>query len=130
MSGTVIFIVAALYAMALFALAFWAKSPRMQNNGAPRYSNRLRFIAYNLALAVFCTSWTFYGAVGTAVAEGWNYLPIYLGPILLFGFATPFLERLIEAVKFENATSISHFIGSRFSNSRGIAALVTILALL
>ena len=131
MPGSVIFIVAGLYAMLLFALAYWANGLR---NGhiikQRRYSNRFRFIAYNLALAVYCTSWTFYGAVGSAVTDGWNYLPIYIGPILLTMFATPFLERLIEVVKFENATSISHFISSRFSNSRGVAALVTILALL
>ena len=44
---------------------------------------RLRHVTYTLALGVYCSSWTFYGAVGSAMREGWNYLPIYAAPILL-----------------------------------------------
>ncbi|MEL8056801.1 MAG: hypothetical protein AAGK66_11635, partial [Pseudomonadota bacterium] len=32
-------------------------------------------IIYALAIAVYCTSWTFFGAVGTAASSGWDYLP-------------------------------------------------------
>ncbi len=130
MPGATVFIVAALYASLLFILANWAKERGNLTGARAILSPRSRVYAFSLALAVYCTSWTFFGAVGSAVAEGWPYLPIYLGPILLFIFGISFLERLIEAVKQEGATSISHFIGSRFSNSRGVAALVTILALL
>ena len=45
---------------------------------------RLRPYIYGLALGVYCTSWTFFGAVGTAVRDGWAYLPIYVGPSLVF----------------------------------------------
>src|SRR3954454_17368900 len=31
---------------------------------------------YSLALCVYCTSWTFYGAVGRAASSGWDFLPI------------------------------------------------------
>jgi Na+/proline symporter/signal transduction histidine kinase/CheY-like chemotaxis protein len=130
MPGATIFIVAGLYASLLFVLANWAKEKGKTSDISLFFSQRSRTIAYSLALAVYCTSWTFFGAVGTAFAEGWPYLPIYLGPILVFTFGIGFIERLIEAVKQEGATSISHFIGSRFSNSRGVAALVTLLALL
>ena len=118
-------VVALAYAIALFAFAAWTErrgdSPSMQ---------RLRPAAYALAIAVYCTTWTYYGAVGSAVADGWSYLPIYLGPILVFLFGHRFLRRLIEAVKTDGATSLSDFIGGRFGNSRGVAALVTLLALL
>ncbi len=129
MAGLTVSIVAALYASLLFVLANWAKGRGAANSTNP-FSPMVRYWAYSLAWAVFCTSWTFFGAVGTAVAEGWTYLPIYLGPILLFLFGGSFIERLIEAVKAEGATSISHFIGSRFSNSRGVAALITLLSLI
>jgi Na+/proline symporter/signal transduction histidine kinase/CheY-like chemotaxis protein len=117
--------VALIYAMALFAFASWA-------NGAGNdvVKQRLRPSAYALAIAVYCTSWTFYGAVGSAVSNGWSYLPIYLGPILVFGFAPGFLRRLVDAVKADGANSISDFIGGRFGSSRGVAALVTTLALM
>lgn len=117
--------VALLYAFALFVFAYWAEGDKQ-----PKLKRRMRPPAYALALAVYCTSWTYYGAVGSAVADGWSYLPIYLGPILVFIFAHPFLRRLIDAVKADGANSISEFIGGRFSNSQGVAALVTILALL
>lgn len=125
MSGAIVFIVAGLYACFLFYIAHWAKA---RDGG--QLSSKTRFFAYSFALGVYCTSWTFFGAVGSAYSQGWPYLPIYLGPILLFLFGYRFLERLIEAVKLEGATSISHFIGSRYSNSRGVAALVTIAAAL
>lgn len=116
--------VAIFYALALFAFAHWA-----ENTTRSRLKQRIRLPAYALALAVYCTSWTYYGAVGTAVADGWSYLPIYLGPILVFGLGHRFLKRLVEAVKVDGANSISEFIGGRFSNSQGVAALVTVLAL-
>ena len=117
--------VALAYALALFAFAAWT-----EQRGESRALQRMRPGAYALALAVYCTSWTYYGAVGTAVADGWSYLPVYLGPILVFAFGHGFLRRLIEAFKADGATSLSDFIGGRFGNSRGVAALVTLLALL
>lgn len=117
--------VALAYALALFAFASWA-----DGSGNAAAKRRLRPSAYALAIAVYCTSWTYYGAVGSAVADGWSYLPIYLGPILVFLFAHRFLRRLVEAVKADGAHSISDFIGGRFGSSRGVAALVTLLALL
>ena len=43
------------------------------------YKRRLaRTHIYGLSLAVYFTSWTFYGAVGRATQEGLAFLPIYL----------------------------------------------------
>jgi Na+/proline symporter/signal transduction histidine kinase/CheY-like chemotaxis protein len=125
MLGALPLAVVIVYALCLFAFASWAEGH--SNAGLKR---RLRAPAYALALAVYCTSWTYYGAVGSAVADGWSYLPIYLGPILVFVFAHPFLRKLIDAVKSDGANSISEFIGGRFGKSQGVAALVTLLALL
>ncbi|MEN9873897.1 MAG: hypothetical protein RL186_794, partial [Pseudomonadota bacterium] len=114
-----------LYAGLLFAFASWAEG---KSSDALKAS--LRRPAYALALGVYCTTWTYYGAVGSAVAEGWSYLPIYLGPILVFVLGRSFLIRMIDAVKADGASSISEFIGGRFGSSRSVAALVTLLALL
>ncbi|HQV02250.1 MULTISPECIES: PAS-domain containing protein [unclassified Novosphingobium] len=89
-----------------------------------------RHLAYTLALGVYCSSWTFYGAVGSAVRDGWNYLPIYLAPILFLLFAPRFIERLSEAVAMERATTVSDFIAARFGHDVGVARLVTMIALL
>ena len=82
------------YAALLFVCASWA-----EGRGGQSLKARLRRPAYVLALGVYCTSWTFYGAVGSAVADGWAYVPIYLGPILVFVFGRQFLVRMVDAVK-------------------------------
>ena len=92
-------------------------------------ASRWRIHAYGLALAVYCTSWTYFGAVGSAATGGWDYLPIYVGPMLLMALGGPFLRRLHLAVHQDGATSISDFIGSRFGKSRTVAALVTLILL-
>ena len=125
MLGALPLAVVIVYALCLFAFASWAEGHSNAN-----LKRRLRAPAYALALAVYCTSWTYYGAVGSAVADGWSYLPIYLGPILVFVFGHSFLRKLIDAVKSDGANSISEFIGGRFGKSQGVAALVTIFALL
>ncbi|MDJ0276484.1 PAS-domain containing protein, partial [Sphingomonas sp. 2R-10] len=121
MNGLLLFVVAIGYAAALFAVA-WG----VRRRGVPARDRR---IVYTLGLAVYCSSWTFNGAVGSAVADGWAYLPIYLGPILLFVAGRRLLVRLVGAVQADGATSIADFIGGRFSRSRGVAALVTLIAL-
>ncbi len=108
----------------LFLLAGWAERRRDQF-ARPRF----RRPAYALALAVYCTSWTFFGAVGTAAADGWSFLPITLGPILVWMLAPGLILRLVRAVQADGATSIADFIGGRFNKSRAVAALVTQLAL-
>ena len=116
-------LVSVLYVFALFAIAYYG-------DRRPLYPARtwLRPIVYSLALAVYCSSWTFYGAVGTAARDGLSYLPIYLGPILLFVFGFGVLERLVLIAKERNVTSIADFIASRFGKSHALAALVTVIA--
>ena len=85
-------------------------------------------LIYALSLAVYCSSWTFYGAVGTASVIGLDYMAIYLGPCLVFLFGYPVMRRIIIVSKENSITSISDFISSRYGKSRRIAVLVTIIA--
>lgn len=123
MTGAMLIAIAAAYAGMLFALARWA-----ERRGGP--GARAWGWTYPMALAVYCTSWTFFGAVGSAYTDGWSFLPIYLGPLLVYALGGRFLTRLVTAARAEGATSISDFIGARYRKSRGVAALVTVLALL
>jgi len=107
----------------LFGIAFFGDRRRLYPN-----NRRLRPYIFALALGVYCTSWTFFGAVGTAVRDGWGYLPIYLGPSLVFLFALPFLERLAETARAHKVSSIADFVASRFGKSRALAVLVTVIA--
>ena len=123
-SGAVLLLVSLLYVGALFALAYWG-------DRRPLYPNRawLRPLVYGLALAVYCSSWTFYGAVGSAASSSLSYLPIYLGPILLFVLGAGLLRRLTLVAKQRNITSIADFVAARFGKSQRLAALVTVIAI-
>ncbi|MCX5589914.1 hybrid sensor histidine kinase/response regulator [Alcaligenes endophyticus] len=111
------------YAAILFAIA-WIGDRR------PLYPQRgwLRPLVYSLALAVYCSSWTFYGAVGSAMRDGMSFLPIYLGPILMFLFGWRILERLALVAQTQKTTSIADFIASRYGRAQRLAALVAFMA--
>ncbi len=87
-------------------------------------------LVYSLSLAVYCSSWTFFGAVGTAASRGWDFFAIYLGPILLFLFGYRLIQRIIIISKQQNITSVSDFISARYGKSRNIAILVTCIAVI
>src|SRR6202044_1101561 len=123
-SGWLLSLMAVGYLGSLFAIAFYGDRHRIYTN-----QRQLRPYIYALALGVYCTSWTFFGAVGSAVRDGWAYLPIYLGPALVFLFALPFMERLVEIGRLHKVSSIADFIASRFGKSRALAVLVTVIAL-
>jgi Na+/proline symporter/signal transduction histidine kinase/ActR/RegA family two-component response regulator len=124
-SGLLLTVLAIAYLGLLFAVAFFGERKSVYPG-----RERLRPYIYSLALGVYCTTWTFFGAVGTAVSEGWAYLPIYLGPVLLFVFGTPLLRRLVAIARAHNTTSIADFISARFGKSPALAALVAIIALI
>ncbi|MGF1701730.1 hybrid sensor histidine kinase/response regulator [Photobacterium makurazakiensis] len=83
---------------------------------------------YSLSIAVYCTSWTFYGTVGQASRDIWSFLPIYIAPIIVFTFGWRILARLILIAKREHITSIADFIAARYGKSQGLAVLVTLIA--
>ncbi|MGA0034030.1 MAG: histidine kinase, partial [Burkholderiales bacterium] len=85
---------------------------------------------YTLSLAVYCTSWTFYGSVGRAATSGVGFLPIYLGPTLMAALWWYVLLKLIRISKAHRITSIADFIASRYGKSHLLGGLVTIIAVL
>lgn len=85
---------------------------------------------YAFSLGIYCTSWTYYGAVGTAANSAWHYLPILLGPALLFLFGQGFLRKLVLVSKKQNITTIADFISARYGKRQATAIMVTIIALL
>jgi Na+/proline symporter/signal transduction histidine kinase/CheY-like chemotaxis protein len=113
------------YVGLLFALAYYGD--RLAQARGPA---KAKPIIYALSLAVYCTSWTFYGSVGLAAKTGYNFLPIYLGPILMFSLGWPLLRRIIRISKSHNITSIADFIAARYGKSQLLAAAVTVIAAL
>ena len=120
---------AAFFGLAMILLLFAVAAVVEGRRGPGVRKPWLRQGAYTLALGVYCSSWTFYGAVGSIVRDGWQYLPIYLAPICLLLGAPRFLARLAQAVAEEQATTVSDFIAARFGHDGGVARLVTLIAL-
>ncbi len=88
---------------------------------------KLRGFIYALSIGVYCSSWTFLGAVGQAVDNGWHFLPIYLAPILLFLLGWRFIRKLLIVSSRNKITSIADFIGSRYGKNQLLAAIITIV---
>lgn len=113
------------YIFVLFLIAYFGDSDYSRVNAQDNTN-----VVYALSLAVYCSSWTFYGAVGTAAVDGLDYLAIYLGPFLVFVFGYPMMRRIIIICKQNNITSISDFIASRYGKSRRIGLLVMVIAVI
>jgi len=123
--GWVLLLVSLGYVGLLFAVAYAGDL-----RDTPRRLHWLRPLVYSLALAVYCSSWTFYGAVGTAARTGLGFLPIYLGPLLLLLFGWRILERLVLISGEHRIVSIADFLSSRYGRAPGLAALVAAVALI
>lgn len=113
------------YAAVLFGIAWFGDRNQLYTK-----RNWLRPVVYSFALAVYCSSWTFYGAVGSAVNHGLGYLPIYLGPLLLLVFGWRIIERLGLIAQSQNTVSIADFMASRYGRSQRLAALVALMSVI
>lgn len=114
--------VAMTYVLGLFAIAYYVD--RQARAGRSLIDSSL---IYSLSLAVYCTSWTFYGSVGRAVASGVGFLPIYLGPTLMALLWWFVLRKVVRIAKQNSITSIADFLGSRYGQSALLGAVVTVI---
>ncbi len=124
-SPALLVLVSLAYVALLFFVAWWGDRVAERRGRLAAQP-----LIYSLSLAVYCTSWTFYGAVGQAASSGWDFLPVYLGPILMFLVLGGFLQRMVRVAKEQKVTSISDFLASRFGKTRRLAVLVTMVAVL
>ncbi|MGI9388955.1 MAG: ATP-binding protein [Boseongicola sp.] len=113
-----------LYVGVLFAVAFWAEK-RAERGQAGWLRSPL---VYTLSLSIYCTAWTFYGAVGYAARSGLEFVTIYLGPTLVMIGWWAFLRRLVRIGRTQRITSIADLISSRYGKSNLLGVLVTLLA--
>ncbi|NVK39286.1 MAG: hybrid sensor histidine kinase/response regulator [Gammaproteobacteria bacterium] len=122
MDKQLLLILVSAYGGLLFFIAWWS-----EKHGQFIRHSWWRPLVYSLSIGVYCSSWTFLGAVGQAVENGWHFLPIYLGPILLIIFGWNILKRLLTISHHNKVTSIADFIGSRYGKNQALAAIVTLV---
>ncbi|MDY0190366.1 MAG: SpoIIE family protein phosphatase [Desulfuromonas sp.] len=112
-----------LYILVLFIVAFAAAHRRKRGKSIVSHPH-----IYSLTLAIYCTSWTYYGSVGRAATSGLDFLTIYLGPTLICFTWWFLLRKIILISKKQNIVSIADFISSRYGKSTYLGMIVTIFA--
>src|SRR5688572_31323322 len=125
LQGWVVIVVALGYIGLLFVIASYGDRARAHGSGS-----RARTMIYPLSLAIYCTAWTFFGSVGLASRTGYDFLAIYLGPMLMIGIATPLILRVVRLAKAQNITSIADFIAARYGKHQAVAATVALIAII
>jgi Na+/proline symporter/signal transduction histidine kinase/CheY-like chemotaxis protein len=114
-----------LYLLLLFAVAsFGDRLSRRRSE-----PQRGRPLVYGLSLAVYCTSWTYFGGVGLAADRGLEFMGIYIGPILMLTLGMPLMRRMIEIAKAEKLTSGADFVAARYGKNPIVGMLVTVISL-
>ena len=114
------------YVAFLFAVAFGAERAARHGHGSWLRSS----LVYTLSLSIYCTAWTFYGAVGYAARSGLEFLTIYIGPTLVMVGWWWILRKLVRIGRSQRITSIADLISSRYGKSNLLAVGVTILAVI
>jgi Na+/proline symporter/nitrogen-specific signal transduction histidine kinase len=125
LNAPTIVIIAFLYLCLLFGIAYYGD--KRADRGQSIIGNPY---IYALSIAVYCTSWTFYGSVGRAASTGVGFLPIYIGPTLTFILGWYLIRKIIRISKVNRITSIADFIASRYGKSANLGGLVTIIAVI
>lgn len=116
----------AAYVALLFIVAFWAE----RRARAGRLGWLRSPLVYTLSISVYCTAWTFYGAVGSAARNGLEFVTIYLGPTLVFIGWWWLLRKLLRIGRTQRITSIADLISSRYGKSATLGVVVTLLAVI
>ncbi len=125
LSGDLLLVLCLGYVALLFAIAFYVDRLSRQGRARWLYSP----VVFTLSISVYCTSWTFYGAVGSAARNGLEFITIYLGPTLVFVGWWWLLRKLVRIGRAHKITSIADLISSRYGKSASLGILVTIIAL-
>lgn len=126
LSFNALVLVCLLYVVILFGVAFaverLARRSRAEWLRSP--------LIYTLSLSVYCTAWTFYGAVGYAARSGLEFVTIYLGPTLVMLAWWGLVRKLVRIGKSQRITSVADLISARYGKSATLGAGVTCLAVL
>ncbi len=124
--GWLLFLSAFGYILLLFAVASYGDR-RSRRFGVPDGG---RPLVYALSLAIYCTSWTYFGGVGLASQRGLEFTGIYIGPILAFTVGMPLIRRVVELAKAEKLTSVADFLAARYGKNSAVAMIVAVISLI
>jgi PAS domain S-box-containing protein len=120
-----LFLTVAAYFAFLGACGRWAEKRALRGQDPTRNG-----LVYALSLTVYCTSWTFFGSVGSAASNGMVFSTIYLGPTLMMFLAWGLIRRLIRLRKEYNIVSLADLLTQRYGQSLRLGMFITLVLLL
>ncbi len=85
-------------------------------------------LVYTLSIGVYATSWSFYGSVGFAQKEGYNFLTIYIGTTLAFVASPILLRPILKLTETYRLASLADLFAFRY-HSQAAGILVTLFIL-
>jgi len=130
LAPNILLIVCLSYVALLFLVAFVVdRQAEARANRGHRIGWLQSPLVYTLSISIYCTAWTFYGAVGSAARSGLEFVTIYLGPTLVFIGWWWLLRKLVRIGRVHRITSIADLISSRFGKSPTLAVIVTLIAI-
>src|SRR3982075_4510499 len=118
LQGVIVIAMALAYIGLLFVVASYGDRARLLGR-----EGRSRLLIYPLSLAIYCTSWTFFGSVGLASRTGYDFLALYVGPVLMIALPPPLLVRVVGLAQSQNIPSIADFIAARYGQHQGVGAI-------
>jgi len=113
------------YLILLFVVAYYSEKIYKKN---PAFLNNP--YVYTLSLAVYCTSWTYYGSVGRFTTHGIEFLAIYIGPTLVIFTWWFLLRKMVRISEEYSITSLVDFISFRYGKSNILGIVAAIFCLL
>ena len=117
-----LFLVGVGYLLLLFLIA-WAAEHGWLPQGIASHP-----LTYTLSLGVYATSWSFFGSVGFAQSQGYNFLTIYLGVTLAFMLAPVLLQPILRITREYQLSSLADLLAFRYQ-SQLAGVLVTLFML-
>jgi len=118
----ILFLAGVAYLLVLFLIAYAAERGLIPSRVA-RHP-----LTYVLSLGVYATSWSYYGSVGFAQTQGYNFLTIYLGVTLAFALTPVLLMPILRLTREYQLTSLADLLAFRYRNQL-TGVLVTLFML-
>ncbi len=118
-----LFVAGVAYLLLLFLIAYAAERGWIPSRIARHPAT------YVLSLGVYATSWSYYGSVGFALTEGYNFLTIYIGVTLAFLLTPVLLMPILRLTRDYQLTSLADLLAFRY-RAQATGVLVTLFMLL
>lgn len=117
--------IATVYLGLIFGAA-WFFEKRLNHIGFKKWMPYI----YALAIAVYCTAWTFYGSIGRAAESGFDFLLIYIGPTLALFLWYPIARKLYYLKVHQGIGSLADLLSARYGKDATLGKLVATFSLI